>query len=621
VKSPETATSIPLTAAPAAATKIPASGKMRLIRELLSPYHGWIVIILLAMVVETAMSLAAPWPLKVILDNVVGTHKAPEWLVPFRGSLLGGHKMELAVLAGIATVVIAALGAVASYIDNYYTESVGQWVAHDLRMRVYDHLQHLSLGFYETHQTGALLSTITDDIATIQGFASSSTLDILVDLLTIFGMFGIMLWLEFDFALIAVALAPFLLLFVARLNRAVKRATHEVRHHQSDIVAVVAQGLESIRVVKAFGRQELEESRLYDVSHATVDAALKARRMKSLLSPTVTVVVALCTGFVLWRGTLLVLANAMTVGALTVFLAYLAKFFKPVQDLAKMSNTLAQTAVAMERVQAILDTQATVPERPDAREPGTIKGAIAFDHVAFGYDPAVPVLRDVNFNIDAGQLIGVVGATGGGKSTVVGLIPRFYDPGAGRVLVDGVDVREFKLEGLRSQIGFVLQDTVLFCGTVRDNIAYGRPGASEEDIIVAAKLANAHEFIVRMPKAYDSLVGERGLTLSGGQRQRIGIARAIIRDAPILILDEPTAALDTESEKLVIDALEQLMKGRTVITIAHRLSTIRDAHKILVLKDGVVFEEGSHDELVARGGFYAELYRVQIGPAPAHEQR
>jgi len=597
---------------------IPAAGKMRLIRELLGPYRGWIVIILLAMVVETAMSLAAPWPLKVILDNVVGTHKAPEWLVPFRGSLLGGHKMELAVLAGIATVVIAALGAVASYIDNYYTESVGQWVAHDLRMRVYDHLQHLSLGFYETHQTGALLSTITDDIATIQGFASSSTLGILVDLLTIFGMFGIMLWLEFDFALIAVALAPFLLLFVARLNRAVKRATHEVRHHQSDIVAVVAQGLESIRVVKAFGRQELEESRLYDVSHATVDAALKARRMKSLLSPTVTVVVALCTGFVLWRGTLLVLANAMTVGALTVFLAYLAKFFKPVQDLAKMSNTLAQTAVAMERVQAILDTQATVPERPDAREPGTIKGAIAFDHVAFGYDPAVPVLRDVNFNIDAGQLIGVVGATGGGKSTVVGLIPRFYDPGAGRVLVDGVDVREFKLEGLRSQMGFVLQDTVLFRGTVRDNIAYGRPGASEEDIIVAAKLANAHEFIVRMPKAYDSLVGERGLTLSGGQRQRIGIARALIRNAPILILDEPTAALDTESEKLVIDALEQLMKGRTVITIAHRLSTIRDAHKILVLQDGVVFEEGSHDELVARGGFYAELYRVQIEGTAAH---
>jgi subfamily B ATP-binding cassette protein MsbA len=231
-----------------------------------------------------------------------------------------------------------------------------------------------------------------------------------------------------------------------------------------------------------------------------VDAALKARRVKSLLSPAVTIVVALCTGFVLWRGTALVLVGTMTVGALTVFLAYLSKFFKPVQDLAKMSNTLAQTAVAMERVQAILDTHAMVPERPDAREPETLKGAITFDHVVFGYDPAIPVLRDVNFNIGPGQMVGVVGATGGGKSTVVGLIPRFYDPGAGRVLIDGIDVREFKLGGLRSQIGFVLQDTVLFRGTVRDNIAYGRPDASEEDIIVAAKLANADEFTPACPK-------------------------------------------------------------------------------------------------------------------------
>ena len=618
IKSGEMTASVPLTAAPTRTVEAPTGGKTRLVREFLRPYKGWLTIIFLAMLVETAMSLAAPWPLKVILDNVVGTHRAPEWLAPFRSSLLGGNKMELAALAGIATALIALLGAVATYIDNYYTESVGQWVAHDLRMRVYDHLQHLSLGYYDSHQTGALLSTITDDIKTIQGFASSATLGILVDILTIFGMLGVMLWLEFDFALIAVALTPFLLLFVARLNRAVKRATHEVRHHQSDIVAVVQQGLQSIRVVQAFGRQELEESRLYDVSEATVDAALKARRVKSLLSPAVTLVVALCTGFVLWRGTALVLADVMTVGALTVFLAYLSKFFKPVQDLAKMSNTLAQTAVAMERVQAILNTVAIVPERSDAQEPESLKGAIEFDHVVFGYDPTIPVLRDVNFSIAPGQLVGIVGATGGGKSTVVGLIPRFYDPGAGRVLIDGIDLRDYKLQGLRSKIGFVLQDTVLFRGTVRDNIAYGRPDASEDEIVAAAKLANADEFIARMPKGYDSLVGERGLTLSGGQRQRIGIARAIIRNAPILILDEPTAALDTESEKLVIDALERLMKGRTVITIAHRLSTIRDSHKIIVLKDGVVAEEGTHDELVAHGGFYAELYHVQIGPAPAH---
>ncbi len=615
---PETTTSAPLVAAPTRTKEAPTGGKMRLISELLRPYRGWLLIIFIAMLVETAMSLAAPWPLKVILDNVVGSHAAPKWLAPFRSSLLGKNKMELAALAGLAAVLIAGLGAVASYIDNYYTESVGQWVAHNLRMRVYDHLQHLSLGYYDSHQTGALLSTITDDIKTIQGFASSATLGILVDLLTIVGMFGVMLWLELDFALIALAVTPFLLLFVARLNRAIKRATHEVRHHQSDIVAVVQQGLESIRVVKAFGRQDLEESRLYDVSRATTDAALKARRVKSLLSPVVTVTVALCTGLVLWRGTGLVLGDVMTVGALTVFLAYLSKFFKPVQDLAKMSTTLAQTAVAMERVQLILDTQAIVPERPDAQEPGAVKGEISFDHVAFAYDPAALVLRDVHFRIAPGQLVGIVGATGGGKSTIVGLIPRFYDPIAGQVQIDGVDLRDYKLQGLRSKIGFVLQDTVLFAGTVRDNIAYGRPGASDDDIVTAAKLANADEFISRMPHGYDSMVGERGLTLSGGQRQRIGIARAIIRNAPILILDEPTAALDTESEKLVIDALERLMKGRTVITIAHRLSTIRDADKIIVLKDGVVAEEGTHDELVARDGFYAELYRVQIGSGPAH---
>jgi subfamily B ATP-binding cassette protein MsbA len=272
----------------------------------------------------------------------------------------------------------------------------------------------------------------------------------------------------------------------------------------------------------------------------------------------------------------------------------------------------------MERVQTILETRAFVPERPDAREPGLFRGEVVFDHVAFAYDSAAPVLQDVNFRVTPGQLLGIVGATGGGKSTVVGLIPRFYDPNSGAVRIDGIDVRDFKLEGLRSQIGFVLQDTVLFRSTVRDNIAYGRPDASEDEIVAAAKLANADEFIVRMPKGYDSLVGERGLTLSGGQRQRIGIARAIVRNAPILILDEPTAALDTESEKLVIEALKRLMKGRTVITIAHRLSTIRDADKIIVLKNGVVAEEGTHSELVSRGGLYAELYHIQVGTAPAH---
>ncbi len=598
-------------------------GMMKLVVQLLRPYRGWLIVVFIAMLVETAMSLAAPWPLKVIIDNAVGHHKLPEWLAWIHDLPGGDSKMGLVVLSGVAVVVIALLDAIASYIDNYYTESVGQYVANDLRMRVYQHLDRLSLTYYDTHQTGTLLSTITDDVDTIQDFTSSATLTILIDLLTIVGILGVMFWLNWDFALIAVGVTPFLLLFVARFKKAVKKATHEVRKRQSDIVAVVQQGLESMRAVKAFGRQELEESRLGKASQATVDAALKARRVKSLLSPVVSLVVALCTGFVLWRGAVLIMNQppAMTVGELTVFLAYLTKFFKPVQDLAKMTNTIAQASVGLDRVRSILDADDIIPERPGACAPETLKGDITFEKVAFAYDPESPVLREVNVAISPGQRVGIVGPTGGGKSTVVSLIPRFYDPTAGSVKIDGVDVRDYTIDGLRKHIAFVLQDTTLFRGTIRENIAYGRPEATEKELIEAAKLANADEFISRMPHGYDTMVGERGTTLSGGQRQRIGIARALIRNSPILILDEPTAALDTESEKLVMEALERLMKGRTVITIAHRLSTIRDAHKIVVLKGGSVVEEGTHEQLLARGGVYAELHRIQSqgteGPVPS----
>ena len=591
---------------------------LRVIRNLVRPYRGTVVIIFLAMLVETMMELAAPWPLKVVIDNVVGNHKLTPWLDRLVRPLLeGGHKMHVALLAALATVLIALLAALASYIDNYYTESVGQWVAHDLRMQTYHHLQRLSLGYYNTHQIGTLLSTMTTDIQTIQGFASSSTLNILVDLLTILCMLGLMFWLNWDFTLIAVGVTPFLLFFVSRFKKAVKNATHEVRKEQSQIVAVVEQGLESMEVVQAFGQEEQEQKALGEVSHATVDAALKARRVKSLLSPVVTVTVAACTALVLWRGAWLILAGMMTVGALTVYLAYLSKFFKPVKDLATTTNAIAQAAVGVERIQGILETDAILPEKPDAVEPAALNGAIEFDHVAFSYDPAQPVLKDISFKVKPGQFVGLVGPTGSGKSTVVSLIPRFYDPVSGVVRIDGHDARDLRIKGLRDQVGYVLQDTVLFRGTVADNIAFGRPGATREEVVEAAKLANADEFISRMAQGYDTMVGERGLTLSGGQRQRIGIARVMIRNNPILLLDEPTAALDSESEKLVIDALERLMKGRTVITIAHRLSTIRDADLIVVVSGGVVAESGTHDDLIALGGIYAELHRTQFQDASA----
>jgi ABC-type multidrug transport system fused ATPase/permease subunit len=586
---------------------------LSLIWTLVRPYRGTLLVILFVMIVQTVMSVAEPWPLKIVLDNVVGSHKLPHWIDHWFGPLLGsGSKMQIAVAAAVTTVLIAALGALASYVAHYYTTSVGQWVANDLRMRTYHHLQQLSLSYYDKHQTGSILSTITADVQTIQTFASTNTLDIAVDAFTIVGMLFIMFWLNWDFTLIAVAVTPFMLFFIARFKKAVKKATHEVRRQQSNIVAVVEEGLQSMRVVKAFGRQDLAQEELGVVSKATVDAALKARRVKALLSPIVTITVSFCVAIVLWRGSALILAGTMTVGALTVFLSYLAKFFKPVQDLATMTNAIAQTAVSVDRIQAILDADTIIPEKPGAQVPATISGEIVFDHVAFAYDPDAPVLKEVSFHVKPGQMIGVVGPTGGGKSTIVSLIPRFYDPTAGKITIDGIDIRDYKLQGLRNNIGYVLQETVLFQGTIRDNIAYGRAGATEEEIMDAAKLADVDEFVSRMPQGYDTVVGERGETLSGGQRQRIGIARAIIRNNPILILDEPTAALDTESESTVMKALERLMKGRTVITIAHRLSTIRNSSKIIVLKEGVVAEQGTHDELVKLGGVYAELYRVQL---------
>jgi ABC-type multidrug transport system fused ATPase/permease subunit len=584
----------------------------RMIRNLVRPYRSSLALVLAAMLVETLMSLAAPWPLKVVLDNVVGGKRLPHLLNGLLQSVLGGGgKTQIALLAGIGFIVIAAIGAVASYFDSYISETVAQGVAHDLRMRTYHHLQRLSLSYYDKHRVGTSLSTLTSDIDTIQNFASSGTLGILVDILAVFGMFVLMFWLNWAFALLAAAVAPFLLWFVSGHKRALKNATKEMRSNQSEMVAVEIFGLESQRVVEAFGAQELEESRLNHVSQATVQSALRTRKIKAFVSPVVAVTVAMSTAFVLWRGAGLVVAGAMTAGDLTVFLSYLSRFFKPVQDLAKMTNAMTQVAVAAERVQSILQTDEVISERPNARPAGFQRGEIAFDHVAFEYVAGSPVLTDVSFRILPGQFVGVVGPTGSGKSTIASLVPRFYDPTGGAITIDGVDIREFQLQGLRQHFGLVLQDTVLFRGTVAENIAYGRPAATAGEIAEAAQIANAHEFIQQMPEGYQTLVGERGMTLSGGQRQRIGIARAFIRNSPVLILDEPTAALDVEAEGRVMEGLLRLMRGKTVIMIAHRLATLEAADKIVVLKNGMVAEEGGHQTLLSLGGIYAGLHKSQ----------
>ena len=589
----------------------------RLVFELVRPYRGWLSIVFAAMLVEIGTSLAAPWPLKLVIDDALGSHHLPHWLEWAHDYGFGKHTLGVAMFAGVATLVIAAVGAIAGYIDNYYTTSIGQWVANDLRLRIYQHLHRLSLRYYDHARIGTLVSTITSDVATIQDFASSSTLDIVIDLLTIVFMVGLMFWLDWDFTLIAVAFTPVLLLFVFRFKTALKEATRAVRIRQSEVLSIVQRGLGSIKVTKAFGRQDLELAHLEAASHATVEAALRARKIKSLLSPMVGIVVAICTAVVLWKGTSLIMVGALTAGALTVYLAYLKMFFKPVKDLASMTSTIAQTAVALERIQNILSADEVIKQRPGAIDPGRVRGAIRFDRVSFGYDGDEQVLHEVSFDIEPGQVVGIVGSTGSGKSTLLSLLPRFYDPKLGRILIDRVDIADYNVAALRAQIGFVLQDSVLFPGTIRENIAYGRPDAAEQDIIAAARIANADEFIARMPRGYDSLVGEHGNTLSGGQRQRIAIARTVLRNSPILILDEPTAALDPQSELLVIEALQRLMKGRTVIMIAHRLNTLIGADKIIVLRDGVVAEQGPYDDLIARGGIFSELNRIQHQAGPA----
>jgi ABC-type multidrug transport system fused ATPase/permease subunit len=581
---------------------------------LLRPHVRLVAIVFAAMLLETAMSLAAPWPLKIVLDDVVGRHHLAPWVARLFGDMSDSRVLR-ALGAAILFSVIAAIGSVASYVDSYYSETVGQWIAKDLRLRVYTHLERVALSYYDQHETAQILSTLTDDVKTIEDFVSGSTLDIVIDATTIAGMIGLMLWLNWEFTLIALAVTPFLIFFVSRFRVRVKKATREVRRRESSILAVLQQGLQSIRVVQAFGREDLEHDRLEAASDASVTAALSARRVKSFVSPVVTLVVAFCTSIVLWRGSELIITGAMTAGTLTVFLAYLGKFFKPVQDLAKMTTAIAQTGVGMERVRTLLEIDVIIPEKPHPVVIEKIEGAIAFDDVWFAYDASHPVLQGVTFALRPGAKMGIVGVTGGGKSTILNLVPRFYDPSRGRVLVDGVDVRDYGLACLRKQIGVVLQDTALFWGTIRENIAYGRPDATDAEIVEAARIANAHDFISATPHGYDTLVGERGVTLSGGERQRIGIARAVVRNAPILLLDEPTAALDSESEHAVMQGLERLMRGRTVITIAHRLSTIHDADMIIFLKDGVVSERGTHAELMALGGGYSALVHAQYDAA------
>ena len=586
------------------------TGKLR-IAALLRPYWKSMVVALLAVVGETITDVLQPWPLKIVVDNVVQSKPLRGWLGRLVSTLFAGDTTATLKFAVAAVALVAILGALSGYVEKYFTTRVGQWIVHDLRQAVYQHLQRLSIAEHSSSRKGELLSRMTSDISSIQDFVSNALLGIFVDVLTLVAMIGIMSYLNWRLTLLSLVTMPALLLVANFFTPRIKRATRAVRKKEGELLSSVTEVLSAIQVVQAYGQEDYENRRFAAESREHVEAGLQARTTKATLSPLVDIIVACGTCLVLWFGAKLALAGSLTAGDLVVFLSYLKNMYKPMRDLSKMNDALSKASIGYERVQELLGTESRVRDRPDARQAPVFKGRIEFDHVTFAFDGGKPILSDVTLTIEAGQVVAFVGPSGAGKTSIVNLIPRFHEPQSGQVRIDNRDIREYTLKSLRDQISFVLQDTNLFRATVWENLAYGKPDAAIEDTILAAQMANAHDFILEMPQGYATMVGERGVTLSGGQRQRIAIARAIVRNTPILILDEATSGLDAVSERTVTEALDRLMKGRTSVIIAHHLDTIRHADVIFVVKDADIVERGSHDDLVAAGGVYTELYRAQ----------
>lgn len=591
-------------------TREDADEKVSLLHFLL-PHWKALLVGLIAVGAETIAGLLEPWPLKIVLDNVLHTKKIPASLAQFIALIFGRNTLAVLEFTAAAVILIAVIGAVGTYVEKQTITEVGQRVMHELRRTFYWHIQLLSMSYHDNKRTGEVISTVTTDIDAIQSAVTSGVLDALYYGLTLIGMVGIMFWLDWRFTLIALSVLPPLLIVVYTFTRRIKKASRAVRKKEAELVSTLQEVLSSIRIVKAFGREDYEQHRFEAESMDSVDLALQARNVKARLSPTVEIIVACGTALVLWFGSRQAMTGALTPGVLVVFLLYLGKMYKPLRELSKMTDTYSRAWVGWDRISEFLAIEPQVRDLPDARPAPPLRGFIEFENVSFGYSPDRMALKNISFKIDPGQIVALVGPTGSGKTTLISLIPRFYDPQSGTIKIDGGDVREFQRRTVRRQISLVLQETMLFRAPIWQNIAYGNPDAGREEIVNAARLANADEFIRAMPHGYDTMVGERGVTLSGGQRQRIAIARAILHDSPILILDEPSTGLDAESEKLVLDALRHLMKDKTTLMIAHRLSSIRSADLILVLENGEITERGTHQELLAAGGLYARFYEMQ----------
>lgn len=578
---------------------------------LLKPHAASLGIALVAVIGAGVANLLQPWPLKIVIDVVSGDKPLHGWLKHLVRSDLGQHKAAAVEFAALALVAIAALGAVCSYVEDHMTTRVGQWITYDLRSKLYNRIQHLSLRYHKQKDTGDLISRLTTDVDAVQSFVVSGIMGLIVDSITLVGMASVMFYLNWQFTLIALSVAPILFVLSYSFTRRSKKASREVRKKQSDIVSMMQENLSAIGVIKVFAQEGHTQDRLEEESRETIHMALHARELKAMLSPLIEVTVAVGTALVLWNGGRLVLKGTLSAGSLILFIWYLGKMYKPLQDFAKMTDGYSKASIGYERIREVFEFPPEVTDRSSAPPAPRFSGEIEFNNVRFSYIEGQPVLEDISFKVQPGEVIALVGPTGAGKTTIAALIARLYDPESGAVRIDARDIRDFAQKSLRDQISFVLQDNILFRATILENISFGKPQATLAEIEAAAELADAHEFISKLPKGYDTMVGERGDTLSGGQRQRIAIARAIIRNAPILIMDEPSSGLDALSEKAVFDALWRLISGKTAVVIAHRLSTIQRADTILVIDKGRIIERGSHEQLLKYQGLYAKLYQLQ----------
>lgn len=555
-----------------------------------------------------AASLLQPWPLKIIVDSILGSTPMPAWLTG-----IGDNKLVALSVLCVGLMLIHALRGGLSAWGTTHLVRAGLRMTQELRARLYEHLQKLGLVFHDNRAVGDSVYRVTWDTYSIQKIFNGGFIPLISSVVTLAGMMMIMLRFDVVLTLLALGVAPALALTIKLYNRRIAEVSTEYHNRESKVSAMIQESLSAIRTIQSFAREE-DEIRRFDVGTAqSVDANVRMTKVQVMSSFVVGLITAAGTVAMIWIGGQRVLSGRLTVGELLVFISYVGMLYGPLSTISGLAASIQGALTPFRRVVEILETKPTIRDAPSARLLTHCRGVVRFENVWFGYDADRPVLKGVDFEAQPGQMIALVGASGVGKTTLLSLLLRFYDPQRGRVLVDGQDVREFQYRSLRRQIGIVPQEPVLFATTVSENIAYGRTDATQEQIVEAARQAEADEFIRAMPQGYDTAIGERGVLLSVGQRQRLALARAFVKNSPILILDEPTSALDAETEAAVLRALDRLRKGRAVFVVAHRLSTVRQADVLLVMHDGQIVERGTHMELIRRGSHYARLYELQFG--------